>query len=154
MTNEETLKKLLIEKIGIPEDKVSIHRARRIFAEVPLNNFIEIFAKIIKETGFYMLPAVTGTDEGENFGVSYHMSREDGTMLTLKTFTPKACPEIKTVTGYFPSATLYERELEDLLGIKVLGLAAGKRYPLPDDWPKGEYPLRKDWHPAPKEVNK
>jgi Ni,Fe-hydrogenase III component G len=33
----------------------------------------------------------------------------------------------------------------DLLGIKVNGLASGHRYPLPDNWPKGEYPLRKDW---------
>ena len=33
----------------------------------------------------------------------------------------------------------------DLLGIKVNGLAEGQRYPLPEDWPKGDYPLRKDW---------
>ena len=38
-----------------------------------------------------------------------------------------------------------ERELMDLLGAKVEGLPAGKRYPLSDDWPTDEYPLRKDW---------
>ena len=32
-----------------------------------------------------------------------------------------------------------------MLGIKVEGLVPGRRYPLPDDWPKGQYPLRKDW---------
>ena len=45
----------------------------------------------------------------------------------------------------FPAAEIYERELIDLLGAKVAGLPEGKRYPLPDDWPAGEYPLRKDW---------
>jgi Ni,Fe-hydrogenase III component G len=33
----------------------------------------------------------------------------------------------------------------DLLGAQVEGLPAGRRYPLPEDWPQGEYPLRKDW---------
>jgi len=55
---------------------------------------------------------------------------------------------IKTITDIFPPADIYERELEDLLGAKVDGLGDGKRYPLPDDWPKGEYPLRKDWKAA------
>ena len=45
----------------------------------------------------------------------------------------------------FPGAELYERELVDMFGISVEGLPAGNRYPLPDDWPQGQHPLRKDW---------
>jgi Ni,Fe-hydrogenase III component G len=30
----------------------------------------------------------------------------------------------------------------------VTGLPEGSRYPLPDNWPEGQYPLRKDWKPA------
>ncbi len=52
---------------------------------------------------------------------------------------------LKTITDYFSSAEIYERELVDLLGVRVEGLKEGKRYPLPDDWPAGQYPLRKDW---------
>ena len=33
----------------------------------------------------------------------------------------------------------------DLLGFQVQGLTEGSRYPLPDVWPAGQYPLRKDW---------
>jgi Ni,Fe-hydrogenase III component G len=36
----------------------------------------------------------------------------------------------------------------DLLGIEFEGLSAGNRYPLPDDWPAGDHPLRKNWKPA------
>jgi membrane-bound hydrogenase subunit beta len=150
MADEEKVKKILIEKFGIAEDKIILQRARRIFVEVPLARFMEIFPRVKPELGFYQLPAITGTDEGENFGVAYHFSREDGVVLTIKTFTPRSDPRIKTVTAYYPTATLYERELKDLLGIVVEGLAEGKRYPLPDDWPQGEYPLRKDWKPKPK----
>ena len=66
-------------------------------------------------------------------------------MLSVKTSVPKNRPVIKTVTSYFLSADVYERELIDLLGAKVEGLPAGNRYPLTDDWPVGQYPLRKDW---------
>jgi membrane-bound hydrogenase subunit beta len=65
----------------------------------------------------------------------------------MKTAVPKANPVIKTVTDVFPAATLYERELMDLLGAKVDGLPAGRRYPLPEDWPVDQFPLRKDWKP-------
>jgi membrane-bound hydrogenase subunit beta len=32
-----------------------------------------------------------------------------------------------------------------LLGAQVEGLPQSSRYPLPDNWPKGQFPLRKDW---------
>jgi Ni,Fe-hydrogenase III component G len=63
----------------------------------------------------------------------------------MKTFAPKSNPVIKTITNYFPAAHIYERELEDMFGAKVEGLTPGHRYPLPDGWPVGQYPLRKDW---------
>jgi Ni,Fe-hydrogenase III component G len=66
-------------------------------------------------------------------------------MLNLKTWVLKENAAIKTVTDTFSAADIYEREISDLLGIKMEGLAPGRRYPLPDDWPDGEYPLRKDW---------
>ena len=66
-------------------------------------------------------------------------------MLNLSVSLNRENPEVKSVTAYCPSADIYERELMDLLGIKVIGLASGHRYPLPDNWPEGEYPLRKDW---------
>ena len=68
-------------------------------------------------------------------------------MLNLKLAVPKAKPVIKTVSGLFPGCVIYERELVDLLGAEVEGLPPGERYPLPDNWPAGQYPLRKDWKP-------
>ena len=66
-------------------------------------------------------------------------------ILNLKTGVPKENPVLKTIIGYFRGAEIYERELVDLLGVKVEGLPEGKRYPLPDDWPLDQHPLRKDW---------
>ena len=48
----------------------------------------------------------------------------------------------------FPSLMLHEREMVDLFGVQVSGLPEGPSYPLPDGWPAGEYPLRKEWNPS------
>ncbi len=142
---EEKMREELIGELGLTN--VRVQRDRRIFADVPEEKFREVFDYAVKGMNFLILGAITGLDEGDKFSFIYHISREDGIVLNLKISLPREKPVLNTITGYFPCAEIYERELEDLLGAKVMGLSAGKRYPLPDDWPKGEFPLRKDWKP-------
>ena len=127
------------------KDKVRIQRARRLFAEVPMEKFAEIFDYAVKKMRFQILCTITGVDLGASLGLIYHLARESGVMLNLVTSVPKERPVLQTVTGYFPAAEAYERELADLFGFQVQGLPEGPRYPLPDDWPGGQFPLRKDW---------
>ena len=145
MTKEENIQSELIKKFGFLEGKITVRRARRIFAEVPLENFNEVFEYALKNLSFVMLCTITGLDETQTLGFIYHIAREDGIMLNIKVSVDRNDPVIKTITGYFPGADIYERELMDLLGTKVQGLPEGTRYPLSDDWPAGEYPLRKNW---------
>jgi membrane-bound hydrogenase subunit beta len=147
MANEEAIKKELVAKFAVPEGNVIVKRERRIFADVDVSGFHEIFEYAVQNMGFSILCTITGLDAGEKLSFIYHMARTDGTMLNLRTNVPKANPEHRTVSGIFPQAVLYERELIDLLGAKITGLPPGMRYPLPDDWPDGQYPLRKDWKP-------
>jgi membrane-bound hydrogenase subunit beta len=147
MNEEEKIQQNLLNRFSFLENKIVIKRAKRIFAQVPAENFMEVFEYAVKELQFPILCALTGLDEGETFGLLYHLARENGTTLNIKMNIPRANPVIKTVTDLFLSAEIYERELVDLLGIAVNGLKPGKRYPLPDDWPVGDYPLRKDWKP-------
>jgi len=141
---EENIKQELEKKFGLT-GKVAIKRPRRIFAEIEEADFLKILDYLVKEMGFSSISAITGMDEGGTFGVVYHLNCQGSIILSLRIHISKTDPEVKTVTGYFLEADAYERELEDLLGIKVQGLAQGHRYPLPDNWPQGEYPLRKDW---------
>jgi NADH:ubiquinone oxidoreductase subunit C len=52
---------------------------------------------------------------------------------------------LPTVCPIIPSATLYERELQEMFGIVVQGTPEPRRLLLPDDWPEHVYPLRKSF---------
>lgn len=147
MTTEETLLNEILKKFPELHDSARVQRARRIIVDVAQNRFEEVFALAKHELDFTILCTITGLDEGKDIAYIYHLSRKDGIMLNIGFRTPKEKPVIKTVIKYFPSAEIYERELVDLLGVIVEGLPEGIRYPLPDDWPKDEHPLLKDWKP-------
>ena len=148
MSKEENIIAELVKKFPFLEGKYTLIRARRITIEVDRSNAVEVmdFAK----TGlkFDLLCTITGLDVGENLEFIYHIANNEGILVNVKTNAPKTDPKINTVLNVYNGATFYERELEDLLGAKVEGLPQGRHYPLPENWPKGEYPLRKDWKPA------
>lgn len=142
---EESIKKFLTGRFDFLADKVRVQRDRRVFADVPKERLEGVLKYAMDELEFVFLCTISGLDEGENLSFIYHLTRQDGVILSLKISVPKNNPVIKTVTDYFKGAEIYEREVMDLLGAKVEGLLEGRRYPLPDDWPSDEYPLRKDW---------
>ncbi len=143
MTEEEQVQSKLAEKFDYLKDKITIKRARRIFVSAPFENFSEVFS-FLNQLGFNALSTISGLDENDTYGVVYHLNKEGRIVLSLKVNFPKD-KSIQSVAAYFPAADAYERELIDLLGIKVSGLAPGSRYPLPDDWPKDEHPLLKSY---------
>jgi Ni,Fe-hydrogenase III component G len=144
---EQALRDQLIAHFAFLAYHVEVQRVRRLWVTVPLSEFhaVLVFAK--ETLGFCQLCTITGTDEGDDLGYLYHLANNAGIVLTLVTTAPKEGLGPSTVTPYFPLAELYERELVDLLGAKIQGLPEGNRYPLPDGWPAGQYPLRKDWKP-------
>jgi len=145
---EIKIKQDLLSRFPYLNDKIRVQRDRRIYAEVDYANFVEVFEYAIQKLSFTFLCTITGLDEGDKISFIYHLTTQTGIILNLKTGVPKEKPVLKSIIGYFRGAEIYERELEDLLGVNVEGLPEGKRYPLPDDWPIGQYPLRKDWKAA------
>jgi membrane-bound hydrogenase subunit beta len=149
MANEEGIKQELIKQFGFLEGKIACPRPRRIFVEVGVDRFREVFEFAAGRMRFLHLCTITGLDEGEFLSFVYHLAHDEGVLLNIKISVPKDRPVIKTVTPVFPGAEIYEREVMDLLGAKVEGLAPGFRYPMPDDFPADQFPLRKDWKPQP-----
>jgi NADH-quinone oxidoreductase subunit C/D len=87
-----------------------------------------------------------GNSPRGDFTVVYHLfSFETGADLRLKTALTAGALSVQTVTGIWPSANWYEREVLDMFGISFTGHPFPKRLLMPFSW-QG-YPLRKD-HPA------
>jgi membrane-bound hydrogenase subunit beta len=147
MSDQELkIKSDIVGRFPQMESHIKITRVRRIFMDVTKNDFSAVLSFIVDKCGFSILCAITGLDENDVFGIMYNLANESGIMLNLELRIPKQEPLINTITGIFINADIYERELVDLFGITVEGLAPGKRYPLPDGWPEGQYPLKKDFN--------
>ena len=146
MSNEERAVEQLRNQFPFLEEGLRIQRERRISAFCPCESFESVFDYAVRNARFDALCTLTGLDDGDSLSVIYHLANPEGVLLNLRTSVPKSAPVIRTVTSWFPAADLYERELIDLLGFQVEGLPeSGNRYPLTDDWPKDQHPLRKDW---------
>lgn len=148
MASEEELISKLKDRFPELAQSVYLQRSRRIWAQAPADSFRALIEFAVKDLGYSMLCTITGLDDGDNLLFLYHLARPDGKVLSLKLAVPKSDPKINSVTDLFPQALYYERELRDLLGALVDVLANDTQsYPLPDGWPQGQHPLRKDFIP-------
>lgn len=142
LLKEEEFKKELENKFPDQLIEISIPRKNRIWVCVKQQKALDLMA-FLKEKRYHHLSTITGFDEGENLGAIYHITNYH-TIVNVKVRTPKINPLLKSVREIYPVCESFERELEDLFGIKVEGLPKGRNYPLPEDFPKGVHPLRKE----------
>ena len=88
--------------------------------------------------------AITGIDLGATLGVFYHIRTSKSGIITIKVEVPKEKPQIKTIDDLVPGAAFDEMEVTDLVGVVFEGHPSPGRLVLPDNWPDGVFPLRKD----------
>ncbi len=92
---------------------------------------------------------ISAADNGKSLELIYHLTGPHRLVLALAIDIPRDKPEVATTSDILPPAGIYERQIHDLLGITFRGHPDLKRIILNEDWPEGEYPLRKDWKPDP-----
>jgi NADH:ubiquinone oxidoreductase subunit C len=92
------------------------------------------------------LAAITGLDLGPEAGeleLLYHFCHGSA-VITLRLKLDRSQAVVPSLTGIIPNAESSERETAEMFGVTFAGLRAMPRLYLPDDWPAGHYPLRKD----------
>ncbi len=136
----ESLKNFLKENVL----EVKIPRERRIFIRIKSEALKDAAKHLVKDLGFKHLSTITGIDLGEQIEVIYHLAHKGSIELSLRLTVPKKNPTIPTITDVIPGAILYEREVHDLLGVTFEGHPDLSPLVLPEGWPKGVYPLRKE----------
>ncbi|MFA9440192.1 NADH-quinone oxidoreductase subunit C [Uliginosibacterium sp. sgz301328] len=95
------------------------------------------------------LSVLFGNDErtlNGHFAVYYVLSMEGAvkSWVVVRTLVDAVAQEYPSVTPKVPAAVWGEREVRDMYGLTPVGLPDERRLVLPDDWPDGLYPLRKD----------
>jgi len=98
---------------------------------------------------FPHLSVISGNDLVNSIELIYHFTfnyghRMSEIMLNLSVELPKPNPEIETICDYIPGALISEREKQEFLGIKIIDIPDNKRLFLPEDFPEGVYPWRRD----------
>lgn len=98
---------------------------------------------------FPHLSVIGANDLGDSIRLVYIFSIQYGEvkseyMVTLAVILPKNDLTIPTISDLIPGAVFGEREKQEFLGIKVIGIPDSRRLFLPEDFPDGVYPWRKD----------
>ena len=80
---------------------------------------------------------------------------KDKIILSIITQIPADNPKVDSISDIIPGANWAEREIMDMFGIEPVGHPYPKRLVLPDGWPDGLHPLRKDmdWNHVPKDYD-
>ncbi|MEM0320240.1 MAG: NADH-quinone oxidoreductase subunit C [Candidatus Nezhaarchaeales archaeon] len=122
---------------------MKIQRARRVFITVDRLTYKEVVKCLRDNIGVTHVATITGVDAIDRFEVIPHFSFR-GVVISVKGLVPKDNPEIDTISDVIPGAFFYEKEVHEMFGINIKGHPDLSHLELPDDWPEGLYPLRKD----------
>ncbi|MEM4187544.1 MAG: NADH-quinone oxidoreductase subunit C [Candidatus Hadarchaeum sp.] len=122
-------------------DEIKIISERCLFASSDKKRFLSIM-RLLKDNGVTHISTITALDNGKSIELIYHFDCKPA-LLNLKIFLPMDDLKIPTITDLFPGAVLYERDIMEMIGVIVEGHPDPRRLFLPEDWPQGKYPLRK-----------
>ena len=87
------------------------------------------------------------TQEGMIEGI-YHFAN-GAAILSIRVKVPYSAAQIPSICDIIPSATIYEREFIELLGVDLVDTPDTTHLVLPDGWPEDVYPLRKSFSSLP-----
>ena len=114
--------------------------------------YIDITPQSVQEASRLMLDEfaarlqiATGMDSSDGYEVLYHWALDkEGFVITFRVLLDHASPELESIALMCPAAEWIEREMWELLGIQFKGHPDLRHLLLADDWPEGNYPMRRN----------
>ena len=118
---------------------------KRVYVEIRPDSIVQVASYIFKDLKARFNTA-SGVDVRYHMEILYHFLIEDiNLLISLRVKLQKPKLEIDSLVPVFEGANWIEREMHEILGINFKGHPDLKRLLLPDDWPDGVYPLRRDY---------
>lgn len=143
MTTQEMVQKLT-SSLGAMADSVESPKERRVYINTKRENLLGVVKHLKEQYGAYHISTISSFDNGDELELLYHVFIET-TFMSIRIKLPKSDPSVNTITPIIPGAILYEREISELMGVKVKGHPDMRLLLLPENWGNKGHPLRKDW---------
>ena len=136
----ENLKSALSGKIISLEERSQ----KRIYIEVLPENLLAVADYIFNQLGARLVTA-SGMEMEKEFEILYHFALDsEHRLVMLRVRLPKDNPSVPSLANLIKGAEFIEREIHELLGIDFPDHPNLKPLLLPEDWPEGFYPLRRE----------
>ena len=136
-------------KICQREVAVKKNKFRSLWVEVKKSAFRDAIEHIRHLQEYPHLAIISSSDLGAEVELIYHFTIYYGyhleeLSLGLRVKLPKSDLKIPTITDLIPGALFTERETQEMMGVEVVDIPDKRRLFLPEDFPEGAYPWRKD----------
>jgi Ni,Fe-hydrogenase III component G len=148
MTKDITREELLDgirEKFG--EDIVEFldKSSKRVYIEIKPEAVVKVATHIFRDLEARFNIA-SGLDVRTHLEILYHFSIEYlNVLISLRVKLNRDNPEVDSLAPHIKATNWIEREMHDILGINFKGHPNLQKFLLPDEWPDGVYPLRRDY---------
>ncbi|UCD03347.1 MAG: NADH-quinone oxidoreductase subunit C [Candidatus Aenigmatarchaeota archaeon] len=141
------IKKPVIQHVGVNDSKK--HVTERIWFQIDRKHLHDAVRYLCDKYPYPHFAVCSGYDTGTELEMMYHFTINYGVrageiMLTMHVMLPKKDPVIGTITDLIPGALISEREMQEMLGIKVKGIPDSRRVFLDESFPHGVFPWRRD----------
>ena len=145
MNIDDTIKKIK-DKFGAMIINIHKKSETRAYIDIYPKDVVEFTRYIFKDLGLRFNIA-SAVDDFNALEILYHFAHDKGGFVisVRAIIKEKNDPHIDTITAVTRSAWWIEREIHELFGVEFNGNDDLRPLLLPDDWPKGVYPLRKNF---------
>jgi len=128
---------------SFPNSLVTLGAKGRVWVTLNPNELVNAVNVLRDRFSIIQLAVIAGEDLRDAFMANYVFTSQKR-VVVLQVRIDRQNPEVPSLAAMIPGAMVYERELKDLFGINPVGHPDLRRQAVPEDWPEGVYPLRKD----------
>ena len=143
-------RKILNSRVEKTSHKLkSTEEKKRVWIEIGKDSLKDAVGTLCRLWPLPHFAVVSGYDLGAFVELNYIFSVDYGkrmseTIVVFKAKLPKEDLTVETITGFIPGALVSEREIQEMLGVKVKGIPDPRRLFLDESFPKNRFPWRRD----------
>jgi Ni,Fe-hydrogenase III large subunit/Ni,Fe-hydrogenase III component G len=139
---------VLAEALAVPLDSIREPRPGELRADVELNMLPAVADRLVSGLGARLAALFASDERVWNAAYALHqvwLLPRHRTFLRVSAGVDPAQPRFPSIAAKHPAANWFEREVMETFGLVPEGHPNPTRVSLHDDWPEGEWTLRRDF---------